>query len=293
MLALADNLSEEMQDSQDCTVGVARKLPEPNLVKTSWKDGQVFSLQDDPDRTNQPFDLPLFVHNKDPLSQKIEVEHLNLPWFGHNTRCHAVMVHNVLTHAECVALIDCINAKGFTPALLNVGGGRQQLFQGVRDGWRCIFDSEQFASYLLSVLQPHLPEEWDGRTLSDINERCRVLCYTPQQQFSAHYDGTYCRSPPHPRAGDKSRITIQLYLNTIPEEYGGATTLLDGRSARRKCCFLRSAQRGNPIACQPRAGSCLLFSQNIYHEGSELLDGYKYTLRTEAMYSDNPHPTVC
>ena len=38
------------------------------------------------------------------------------------------------------------------------------------------------------------------------------------------------------------------------------------------------------MPCQPRGGSVLLFTQNIYHEGSLLRKGLKYTMRTEVMY---------
>ena len=35
------------------------------------------------------------------------------------------MLHNVLSPKECGELIDLLNVKGFTPALLNIGRGRQ------------------------------------------------------------------------------------------------------------------------------------------------------------------------
>jgi hypothetical protein len=38
------------------------------------------------------------------------------------------------------------------------------------------------------------------------------------------------------------------------------------------------------LPCQPVAGSVLLFSQDMPHEGSEVSAGLKFTMRTEAMY---------
>ena len=56
-----------------------------------------------------------------------------------------------------------VNTKGFTPALLNIGGGRQEFCPRVRDGHRVIVDSASLAGWLLDVLRPYLPEQFpDG-----------------------------------------------------------------------------------------------------------------------------------
>merc|ERR1719201_58292 len=79
-----------------------------------------------------------------------------------------------------------------------------------------------------------------------------------------------------------SCVTIQVYLHDIPPAYGGATTFLDSQS-------VLFPERGARLPCQPRAGSVLVFTQNLYHEGSQLKRGLKYTFRTEAMYDASPH----
>merc|ERR1712083_512461 len=93
----------------------------------------------------------------------------------------------------------------------------------------------------------------------------------PGQYFAPHCDGRYARPGTHPHAGDCSQITIQLYLHDVPVKNGGATTFLDYTQSKRK-------------PYQPSTGSALIFSQNLFHEGSRLLRGFKYTMRTEAMY---------
>ena len=70
-------------------------------------------------------------------------------------------------------------------------------------------------------------------------------------------------------AGDLSRITIQMYLHDVPEDFGGATTFLGPKKEK---------------SCQPKCGSALLFTQNLFHEGSLVKKGIKYTMRTEVMY---------
>ena len=53
---------------------------------------------------------------------------------------------------------------------------------------------------------------------------------------------------------------------------GGATTFL-----------------GTPnVEVVPKTGTALVFEHNIFHEGSELFDGLKYTVRTDIMYIERP-----
>jgi predicted 2-oxoglutarate/Fe(II)-dependent dioxygenase YbiX len=261
------------------TIG-KESLPPPSMHPHSWKPGQHFSAEDDPDRTSQPWTPPAFVKNKSPAAQreKTVVEEIPLPHKagrGESVGTFARVVHNVIDAEDCKSLIDAVNEKGFTPALLNVGRGRQEWHPSVRDGHRVVVDSPELTQWIFEVIRPSLPAKLFrcGR-LVELNERCRFLCYTPGQEFVAHFDGRYQRTPPHPRAGDCSAVTLQIYLHDVPKENEGATT------------FLFSG--GKPaIPCQPRAGSVLLFSQNLFHEGSRLTHGLKYTLRTEAMYCSN------
>lgn len=191
-------------------------------------------------------------------------------------------MYGALSGRECAELLARVNAKGFTPALVNTGLGKQVLKPKTRDGFRVIVDSQPLAAWLLEVLRPHLPQELeDGSQLVELNERCRFLCYTPGQAFEAHCDASFPRPSGHQRAGDRSRVTVQLYLHDVPEAHGGATTF--------------DPARPHAIGHQPAAGSVLLFSQDLRHEGSLLRQGLKYTLRTEVMYaprgSGRPMPT--
>ena len=49
------------------------------------------------------------------------------------------------------------NILGFTPALLTIGSGHQQLSKSSRDGHRAIVDSPELTGYLFEVIKPHLP----------------------------------------------------------------------------------------------------------------------------------------
>mmetsp|Transcript_41921 Transcript_41921/g.111016 ORF Transcript_41921/g.111016 Transcript_41921/m.111016 type:complete len:263 (-) Transcript_41921:63-851(-) len=258
-----------------------RLLQPPELRETGWRQHQKFTESDDPDRTLEEWRPPHFLVVRDPAAQreKTTVEDLRIQ--GHlscaSSSSFARVVRGVLDEEDCAELISRVNAKGFTPALLNTGRGRQQFEPAVRDGHRVIVDSVELTSWLLEVLRPSLPEELDGATLVDLNERCRFLCYTPGQEFAPHCDGRYTRPQGHPHVGDHSAITVQLYLHDVPAEHGGATT------------FLPASWDKPDLPYYPEAGSVLLFTQDLLHEGSTLGHGFKYTLRTEAMYRE-PKP---
>jgi len=251
-----------------------RGLEAPRFHSTRWHVHQRFTAEDDPDRTRLPWRPPKFVSYTDPASQKAVAEELRLPkdldavpGYGQS---FARVVRNVLSAAHCAELIASANVKGFTPALLNIGGGRQQLVPGARDGHRVIVDNLELADWLLGVFLPFLPKELeDGSRLSEMNERLRFLCYTPGQEFPAHRDACFERWEGHPHAGDFSFVTVQLYLHDVPRANGGATTFV---------------MAGRP-SHQPEAGSVLLFTQDLLHEGSLVERGIKYTLRTEVMHS--------
>lgn len=243
-----------------------------------WRNGQRFTAEDDPDRTLENWTAPDFVadlHTAAEQNLNTTVEYLPFPdncQYSGNTS-FARVIHNVLTEQQCAELIESVNNKGFTPALLNIGRGEQMLEPYVRNGHRVIVDSAPLSTWLFEVIKPHLPEDLpNGGELIELNERLRFLCYTPGQEFAMHCDGEFRRPPGHLRKGDCSKVTVQIYLHDVPEENGGATTFDFGA-------------RSENLPCQPKAGSALIFSQDLPHEGSLLSKGLKYTVRTEAMYS--------
>jgi hypothetical protein len=292
-----------------------KPLEKPRFHKTDWKIGDKFQDKDDIDRTKTtPWRLPSFLHatpwNDDDdtsLGRTTTVEQKLLPVLSSSsssttpetavskttTTTFASAIKNVLSQEQCAEMISCINSKGFTPALLNVGGGFQMYAPHIRDGNRAIVDSPEMAAYLFHVLRPYLPETIGGddnndMQLVDLNERLRFLCYNkPGQQFELHTDGMYQRPQGHVNAGDISMITVQLYLHDLPKEFGGATTFSLPESMGESMGLSMSMIGDDnkvKVAYQPEAGSVLLFTQDLPHEGSKVEQGIKYTVRTEVMY---------
>jgi len=252
----------------------SKPLMSPRFYDTGWMPEQIFGAEEDPDRLSEAWVPPAFLRYKNPLEQRARtsVEELDISAVhGALSSSFARIVSGVVDEEECTQLVESLNEKGFTPALLNIGGGKQKLARDVRDGHRVIVDSFMLADWIFKVIRPHLPEQLRGARLIDMNERCRFLLYTPGQYFVPHRDGRYVRPHDHRHSGDISLITLQMYLHGLPTSHGGATAFI-GRDGRPMETY------------QPIAGSCLLFTQELQHEGCQLTHGLKYTMRTEAMY---------
>jgi prolyl 4-hydroxylase len=276
-------------------------LPKPRLARVRWEKQQKFEVADDPDRAAQEHDwgLPGFIAAVDPAAraqqttaEDIDVSHVKncVPGFS-----FARVVDGVLRESECTEILRSLNTKGFTPALVNIGHGYQQYLPEYRNSYRVVQDSPPLADWLLEVLRPHLPQTMSGAhsqwrvpatlTLSEVNARCRFLCYVPGQDFKPHKDGGEMRRARGARsantARDLSLITIQLYLHDMPPQIGGATRFLVPAADRT---------RHPDVSYQPRAGSVLLFTQELMHEGAVVSAGRKFAMRSEVMYAGHHIP---
>lgn len=194
--------------------------------------------------------------------------------------CLAYVLHGLFTEQECRDVIAFSDALGFDEALLNIGGGRQVRDESVRSNLRLMVDDPELADIIHGRLAPHLPTRWEAfgrpwRSAGHLNERLRILRYTPGQRFKPHYDGCYVRDRMgcalRGKEGDTSMITIQLYLNTV--EGGGETN------------FLAESHDGGVVGVTPAPGDCLIFEHRILHEGAPVTAGVKYTIRTDLMFT--------
>lgn len=189
----------------------------------------------------------------------------------HHDGLFAVLLPNVFSKEECKALIEQYESEGqFSPATINVGGGKQEVHTEVRNHSRFLIDDAQFANEILWERIRSIVETEYSKYCSDVpvglNERLRVLRYEKNEYFNAHYDLMHRNR----ETGTYSLLTVMLYLNETFT--GGTTVFLDENNIKIKV----------PII--PETGAVLIFDQDIYHKGEVLEEGIKYVLRTDVMF---------
>ncbi len=97
----------------------------------------------------------------------------------------AFILLNVFTHEECLEWIRLTEARGYQPALVNVGT-HEIVMTDFRNNDRCIIDDADMAKILFDRIKSYLPEIWEEHKLVGLNERLRFLRYDPGQKFEAH-----------------------------------------------------------------------------------------------------------
>lgn len=172
------------------------------------------------------------------------------------------IIPSALSPEECRALIDLSESVGYAPATIegkldgpqgfNVSQGRYNDRSAVED--------TALADALWRRLHRRVPAQIDGRKVVGLNERLRFYRYEVGQKFSAHTDGYYLRGN-----SERSLLTMIIYLN---DGYTGGEAF-----------FLKSE-----TLIAPKAGTLLLFTHSLWHEGRVVTAGRKYIMRTDVMY---------
>ncbi|KAK6192496.1 hypothetical protein SNE40_003951 [Patella caerulea] len=178
-------------------------------------------------------------------------------------------LYNVFTPKECQEFIDKTEKRGYEVALLSTCVG-DVLRTDIRKSARCIWDTRKEADRIWSRIKDYVCTEFKGYPVIGLNERLRFLRYTDGDYFKPHFDGCYQREN-----GEKSSITIQLYLN---EGFKGGSTTFISRVTDERVEFV------------PKTGAVLIFEHKLYHEGSLLEEGLKYSCRTDVMFGKDKIP---
>lgn len=181
---------------------------------------------------------------------------------------YAVTIDSILDATTCKNLIDLAEASGgYRHATINANG-QQIACKEIRDCQRWINDDETLSDILFQKVREHLPKTWGLRKLSRLNNQLKFIKYDPGNYFKPHFDGEYTTAD----GNETSFITVQFYLNEGFK--GGETTFLRYTGFERK----------KLEAVVPKIGKVLMFEHEILHEGSKVLSGCKYVIRTDVMY---------
>ena len=214
--------------------------------------------------------------------REIEIENISeklLPVLG--SFKFAVMIHNVLSPEECSELIDRAEEEGFEDAIIS----NMRTKTRHRDCTRYVVDdhvlAEEWYERIVSALKDTPFETklknapWIQMNRGELphavglNEHFRLLKYKHGQFFRVHTDESFVRRASDGMSvGGMSCVSVQAYLNQNFKD--GFTTF-------------RSGERYLDV--KPRTGSILLFQHDILHEGVTVIQGTKYVLRTDVMYS--------
>jgi len=123
-------------------------------------------------------------------------------------------------------------------------------------------------------IQHYIPQVFDNSQLiGPDHNRVYLLKYEKGQFFKRHYDGFSEDSK-----GNKSKITVLVYLNTLKD--GGATRFY---AEPNRNVYLPDSKETFDI--NPEIGKLLLFEHRLLHEGMPVLEGFKYCIRFNILYS--------
>ena len=196
---------------------------------------------------------------------EIEITNLNFNKF-------AIILDNVFTKKECDNLIKLSEEIPENYEIAKVSYDDEQIIDtSYRNNKRWLYFNKKLAETFFEKIKSYIPNEFEGNQVSCLNERLSFLKYSVGEYFKPHEDGFYIR----PDNSEISYITVQIYLNDLDEEDGGATTFTEN-------AYNRIYKDYSVI---PKVGRVLLFEHDIEHEGSILKNGLKYCIRTDVMYS--------
>jgi prolyl 4-hydroxylase len=183
------------------------------------------------------------------------------------------IVDNFLSKEECDSMIKLIEEKGFDDATVNIGAGNYGVIdKDFRDCKRCMIDDFKTSEIIIERIKNILPIVNEGGILSSVNERFRFLKYFPGNKFKNHSDGLFERKLTDHL--ERSVFTIQIYLN---EETTGGETIFFNEDLFEETDGI--------FKCEPKKGRIVIFRQfRFEHCGAEVIEGIKYTVRTDIMY---------
>ena len=202
------------------------------------------------------------------LTKPTEIERKDLTDIPNS---HCFTLNNLLTAGECEFYIQECEKVGFQTL-----SSKFPAYYRVND--RVLTLSHEIANALFSRITPLLTRhdvirirpigfgnEGTWRPIR-LNECIKIMKYSSGGHFAPHFDGPWV-----PREDESSVYTVVIYLNT--NYTGGQTKFIDEHDVKRVYHEV-----------QPRVGMGLIFNHDTFHEGTPVLSGVKYLLRTEVMF---------
>lgn len=179
----------------------------------------------------------------------------------------ATFVGDVLSPAECAAVVEACEAHGFRDVGYRAEGGVNATRRvHCTDAKFAAALYERVARFVPATVRDDDGSEWK---LCGVNARCRVSRYEKGQSNALHVDGAV-----EVDERTKSFVTLLLYLNGNVS--GGATEFIGRRPV--------TCERFLAAAVQPTRGAAVLFLHDTEHAGAEVIDSRKYIFHSELLY---------
>jgi predicted 2-oxoglutarate/Fe(II)-dependent dioxygenase YbiX len=177
------------------------------------------------------------------------------------------LIHDFFTADECQSAVDRSERAGYEAATVTTAEGAVRIAE-IRDNARLIEEDRALAETLWTRARQFLPPTVDSWRGIGLNERFRFYRYDPGQKFAPHFDGYFERDN-----GERSQLTFMVYLN---DDFAGGETKFYGADRDR------AVER---VTVRPVRGMALVFAHLQLHEGASVVQGRKYVLRTDVMYT--------
>lgn len=201
------------------------------------------------------------------MNPKVKTKHI-LP----NSNLICFVIPSLFTKLECEKLLSAKIKNSFQKANSNYP-------TYYRNNERFVLDSDDLATYLFQKVKPYLPKTIEINSaiqsengvwqLKELNNRLRFCKYSANQYFHRHLDGIHYVSETV-----QSKLTFMVYLNSATEFEGGRTL------------FFKTKETNEIWASYtPQQGDLIVFDHNVWHEGEILLEGEKFVLRSDILYS--------
>ncbi|PNY25389.1 Uncharacterized protein TCAP_04678 [Tolypocladium capitatum] len=271
----------------------------PHRVYASVLDKSIFSsplpcslrnIETTPGHLRKPPNRhPAILYASEPNTVPLSSECPPIAYHNHPKVPNLGLATNVLSPAECKAIIAAGESVGFLPDTPIREGGNTSV---LAHNFYWIVDTA-FHDRLWSRMSPFVPASVNGRLSRGLNRRFRVYRYVPGAEYRCHIDGAWPPSGIRPDDSyvyddspalkkQSSLFTFLLYLND--EFEGGETTF-----------FMPAPQEGtlNAYPVRPVMGGVAVFPHGeargaLLHEGTSVRKGAKYIIRTDIEYDVEP-----
>ncbi|KAK7014966.1 hypothetical protein R3P38DRAFT_2998686 [Favolaschia claudopus] len=217
------------------------------------------------------------VHNSDPVVQFPEISAKS------DLECRVLLENQIILVDDIFSAAECKSFVKFIDSLPLELTPPKKRGEAERHNHRFSITSPDFAKNLHTTIAPHLPPFIPAKTgkgsgiprkAHSLNSNIRVYKYTPDQYFGPHYDDD-CRDS---ITGAKSEWTLLIYLTGVQDGVeGGETLFYQNEKDITRDVIKAPLVRGTALLHR-HGRECML------HEGSTVVRGVKYVLRSDVMF---------